>query len=277
MGYFSLTRSLTDHLPDPKMILQYLFLMLLVPVATFSLAYLIARWTGKVTFLDAAWGVGFVLIAWVSYFAFSPREMPNLLLALAVSLWGLRLAWYVVKRIAKTGEDKRYQEILKGYGENAQSKAFLRLFMLQAGLQYLVSAAILRMNYVDPKPVGIATWVGLIIFAVGFVFESVADAQLAAFKRDPNNKGKILQSGLWKTSRHPNYFGESLVWLGLALMSLAYPWGWLALISPAVITYLLLFVSGVPIQEKGKAERPEWREYASKTPRFVPFVGPKKY
>ena len=259
------------------MIIQYLLLMLLVPVAAFSLVYVIARLTGKVTFLDAAWGVGFALIAWVSYFAFSPKALPNLLLALAVSLWGLRLAWYVVKRIAKTGEDKRYQDILKGYGKNAEGKAFLRLFMLQAVLQYFVSAAILRMNYFDPKAEGIATWVGLFIFAVGFVFEAVADAQLAAFKRDPNNKGKILQSGLWKTTRHPNYFGESLVWLGLAVMSLGYPWGWLALISPAVITFLLLFVSGVPIQEKGKAERPEWQEYASRTPRFVPFIGSKKF
>ena len=103
-----------------------------------------------------------------------------------------------------------------------------------------------------------------------------ADGQLAAFKRDPNNKGKILQSGLWKTSRHPNYFGESLVWLGLAIMSLAYPWGWLALISPAVITYLLLFVSGIPIQEKGKDQNTSWREYASKTPKFLPFIGSKK-
>lgn len=259
------------------MIIQYLLLMLLVPVAAFSLVYLIARLTGKVTFLDAAWGVGFMLIAWIAYFAFSPKELPDLLLTLAVSLWGLRLAWYVVKRIAKAGEDKRYQEILKGYGENAQAKAFLRLFMLQAGLQYLVSAAILRMNYIDPKPVGIMTWVGLIIFAVGFLFESVADAQLAAFKRDPNNKGKIMQAGLWKTSRHPNYFGESLVWLGLAVISLTYPWGWLALISPAVITYLLLFVSGIPIQEKGKDQNPAWREYASKTPRFVPLIGSKKF
>jgi steroid 5-alpha reductase family enzyme len=105
----------------------------------------------------------------------------------------------------------------------------------------------------------------------------VADSQLAAFKRDPNNKGKILQSGLWKSSRHPNYFGESLVWLGLAVMSLGYPWGWLALISPAVITYLLLFVSGIPIQEKGKDQKPAWREYADKTPKFVPFIGSKKY
>ena len=133
------------------------------------------------------------------------------------------------------------------------------------------------MNYIDPKAERIATWVGLFIFAVGFVFEAVADAQLAAFKRDPNNRGKILQSGLWKTSRHPNYFGESLVWLGLAVMSLGYPWGWLALISLAVITFLLLFVSGVPIQEKGKDQNPAWREYASKTPRFVPFIGSKKY
>lgn len=258
------------------MILQYLLMMLLVPVAAFTLAYVIARLTGKVTFLDAAWGVGFVLVAWVSFFAFSPKELPNLLLALAVSLWGLRLAWYVVKRIAKTGEDKRYQEILKGYGENAEGKAFVRLFMLQAVLQYLVSAAILRMNYTDPKPVGIATWVGLVIFAIGFVYEALADAQLASFKRDPNNKGRIMQAGLWKTSRHPNYFGESLVWLGLAVMSLGSRWGWLAMISPAVITYLLLFVSGIPIQEKGKGERPEWRAYASRTPRFVPFIGSKK-
>jgi len=257
------------------MIFQYLLLMLLVPVATFSLAYVIARLTGKVTFLDAAWGLGYVLIAWIGFFAYSPRELPNLLLALAVSLWGLRLAWYVVKRITKTGEDKRYQEILKGYGENAQAKAFLRLFMLQAVLQYIISAAILRMNTIDPKPVGVTTWLGLLIFAVGFFFEAVADAQLAVFKRDQKNKGKILQSGLWKTSRHPNYFGESLVWLGLAVMSFAYPWGWLALISPAVITYLLLFVSGIPIQEKGKDQNPAWREYASKTPRFVPFVGIK--
>jgi steroid 5-alpha reductase family enzyme len=258
------------------MIVQYILLMLLVPVAVFTLAYVIARLTGKVTFLDAAWGVGFALIAWIGYFAYSPRELPNLLLALAVSLWGLRLAWYVVGRIAKTGEDKRYQEILKGYGENAQAKAFLRLFMLQAVLQYIVSAAILRMNTIDPKPVGAAAWVGLFIFAVGFVLEVVADAQLAAFKRDPNNKGKILQSGLWKVSRHPNYFGESLVWLGMAVMSLTYLWGWLALISPAVITYLLLFVSGIPIQEKGKDQNLAWREYATKTPRFVPFIGSKK-
>lgn len=259
------------------MIIQYLLIMLLVPVAAFSLAYAVARITGKVTFLDATWGLGFVLIAWISYFAFSTRELPNLLLSLAVSLWGLRLAWHVLKRIAKIGEDERYQKILAGYGENAQTKAFLRLFMLQAGLQYFVSAAILRMNYSDPKPVGIATWLGLFIFALGFVLEALADGQLAAFKNDPNNKGKILQSGLWKTSRHPNYFGESLVWLGLALMSLAYPWGWLALISPAVITYLLLFVSGIPIQEKGKGQDPEWREYASKTPKFAPFIGSKKY
>lgn len=259
------------------MIIQYLLFMLLVPVAAFILAYVIARWTGKVTFLDAAWGVGFTLIAWVSYFAFSPREVPNLLLALAVSLWCLRLAWHVVRRIAKTGEDKRYQQILKGYGENAQAKAFLRLFMLQALLQYIVSAAILRMNYTDPKPAGLATWIGLSLFLPGFVFESVADVQLAAFRRDPNNKGKILQKGLWKTSRHPNYFGESLVWLGLAVMSLAYPWGWLALISPAAITYLLLYVSGIPIQEKGKDQNPAWREYASKTPKFIPFIGSRKF
>ena len=257
------------------MIIQYLILMLLVPAAAFSLAYGIARLTGKVTFLDAAWGVGFVLIAWVSYFAYSSKELPNLLLALAVSLWGLRLAWYVVKRITKTGEDKRYQEIMKGYGENAQAKAFLRLFMLQAVLQSIISAAILRMNYFDPKPIGVTIWLGLFVFAVGFLIEAVADAQLAAFKRDQNNRGKILQSGLWKASRHPNYFGESLVWLGLAVMSLVYPWGWLALISPAVITYLLLFVSGIPIQEMGKDQNPAWREYASKTPRFVPFVGIK--
>lgn len=96
------------------MIIQYLLLLLLVPVAAFSLAYLIARFTGKVTFLDAAWGVGFVLIAWISYFAFSTQELPNLLVTLAVSLWGLRLAWHVAKRIAKTGEDKRYQMILAG-------------------------------------------------------------------------------------------------------------------------------------------------------------------
>ncbi len=202
------------------MIIQFLLIMLLVPVAVFSLAYRIAHLTGKVTFLDAAWGGGFALIAWASSFAYSPRELPNLLLALAVNLWGLRLAWYVVKRIAKTGEDKRYLDILKGYSENAERKAFLRLFMLQAGLQYIVSAAILRMNYIDPKPVGAVTWVGLFLFALGFVLEAVADGQLAAFKRDLNNKGKILQSGVWKASRHPNYFGESLVWLGLAIMSL---------------------------------------------------------
>jgi steroid 5-alpha reductase family enzyme len=249
--------------------------MLLVPVAAFSLAYVIARLTGKVTFLDAAWGLGYVLIAWIGFFAYSPKQLPNLLLALAVSLWGLRLAWYVVRRIAKTGEDKRYQEIMKGYGENAQAKAFLRLFVLQAVLQYIISAAILRMNYFDPKPIGVTTWLGLFIFAVGFLFEAMADAQLVAFKRDQNNRGKILQSGLWKASRHPNYFGESLVWLGLAVMSLVYPWGSLALISPAVITYLLLFVSGIPIQEMGKDQNPAWREYASKTPRFVPFVGIK--
>src|SRR5690606_34645179 len=191
LGHIYLARGFSDNVLDPKMIIQCLLLLLLVPVAAFSLAYLIARLTGKVSFLDAGWGIGFVLIAWVSYFAFSTRELPNLLVSLAVSLWGLRLAWYVVKRIAKTGEDKRYQKILAGYGENAQTKAFLRLFMLQAVLQYLVSAAILRMNYIDSKPVGITTWVGIVVFTIGFLYEAVADSQLAGFKRDPKNKGKI--------------------------------------------------------------------------------------
>jgi steroid 5-alpha reductase family enzyme len=223
---------------------------------------------------DIAWGLGFVLIAAVTLLRrgdWAPR--PVLATAL-VFMWGLRLAVHILHRNRKRGEDPRYAEWRRKWGRSFVWRSYLQVFLLQGLFLLLIGSAVILINRsVDAglRPLGFLDAAGTAVWAAGFLFEAVGDAQLARFKRDPANRGKIMDRGLWKYSRHPNYFGESLMWWGIFLLALNVSGGWATLVSPVLITFLLVRVSGVPMLEKKYSGNAEFQAYARRTSVLVPW------
>lgn len=195
---------------------------------------------------------------------------------LLVSIWGMRLALHLAKRNIGKGEDFRYVNMRKRWGTDfPRLKAFLNVFVLQGVLLMIVSMPILFVMTGTSNQFYWWNGVGIAFWLLGFAYEVVGDYQLAQFKKNPQNKGKLLTTGLWSTTRHPNYFGEACLWWGIFLVTLnegRNAWG---IIGPIVITLLLLFVSGVPLLEKKYKERADFKDYADQTALFVPFIGKK--
>lgn len=230
----------------------------------------------KYALVDIAWGGGFVLVAWVGFLSTLHATWQQLVILSLVSIWGLRLLWHLGRRNWNKPEDYRYIKLRKRWGTKfVYLKAFLNVFFLQGVLLFIIALPISHSFAV--RNVNFSWWQfwGILVWIIGFVFEVIGDWQLEKFKKNPMNKGKLLTSGLWSTTRHPNYFGEATCWWGIFLVSLG-QWGdfWLVL-SPLVITLLLLFVSGVPLLEKKYREREDFQVYARKTSKFFPFVGKK--
>ena len=223
--------------------------------------------------VDAFWGPGFVLVAGVTYLTtdgFGPRRV--LLLGLT-ALWGLRLGGYLLWRNLKSGEeDYRYRSMRKKHGKVFPWVSLFTVFGLQAVLLWLISLPVqVAMTASRPAELTWLDWLGIGVFSVGFVFETVGDWQLARFKAKPENEGKVLDRGLWRYTRHPNYFGDFLVWWGLFLIALATPHGWKTLASPILMSVFLMKVSGVPLLERKLTETREgYREYAERTHAFFP-------
>ncbi len=222
---------------------------------------------------DIAWGLGFVLVAGFTFARGTTHYLSALVTGLVV-LWGLRLSVHIFRRNRGRGEDPRYAGWRRSWGRSFAWRSYLQVFLLQAFFLLVISSPIV---FVNKSPLASPGWAfpwrlaGLVVWSVGFVFEAVGDAQLVRFKRDPANKGRIMDRGLWKYSRHPNYFGESLMWWGIFLVALAYPHGWVTVASPLLITFLLAKVSGVPLLEKRYAGNPEFQAYARRTSAFVPW------
>jgi steroid 5-alpha reductase family enzyme len=239
--------------------------------AAFVLAQLL-RDNGVV---DIAWGLGFIVVAG-SLFARAPGLFPAKALVLAlVLIWGLRLATHIFLRNLGKPEDFRYAAMRRRWGRAVRVKAFFSVFMLQAVLMLVVSLPITVVFGAPARPLAALDVFGALVFAAGFAFEVIGDRQLAGHVREPGNKGKLMTRGLWSTTRHPNYFGEALLWWGIGLIALSSAGGGLALLGPLAITLLLVFVSGVPLLEKKYAGRPDWEAYKARTPVFVPWF-PKR-
>jgi steroid 5-alpha reductase family enzyme len=221
--------------------------------------------------VDTAWGLGFALLAWLGFFTTGQRAARSLLLAGLVSLWGLRLARHVWRRNHGHAEDSRYQAMRAGWGRRPRLHAYFKIFLTQGGLLYLVALPLILAAHEGQPPWSALDAVGLGLWLGGGACEALADAQLAHFVRDPANRGRLLQAGLWRWSRHPNYFGEVLVWWGIGLLALAAGAGWPALLGPLTITSLILFVSGIPLLEKKFAARPGFEEYKARTSIFIPW------
>ena len=246
-------------------------------VALMTAVWLMSLIKRDASVVDVFWGLGFVLVAWLSFVKTDGYLGRKLLLALLTSIWGLRLAVYIFVRNWGHGEDRRYRAWRAQYGERFWWVSLFTVFGLQAVLLWVISIVI-QTGQISPVPSRLVCLDGLgtLVWAVGFGFETVADWQLARFKADPANVGKVMNRGLWAYSRHPNYFGECLVWWGLFLITLATPGGILTIISPIVITFLLLKVSGVTLLEKTIMDsRPEYADYMKTTSAFLPWF-PKR-
>ena len=237
--------------------------------------FLVAQFIRNNSIVDMGWGAGFVVVAFVTLISQGAYVERNLLVTLLITIWGGRLTYYIVRRNWGKPEDFRYAKWRKEWGSWLVPRAFLQVFMLQGLLMLIIGYPIIVVNSSPQPGLNFIDYLGLFIWITGFIFESVGDKQLAEFKKDPANKGHVIQSGLWKYTRHPNYFGEATMWWGIFLLTISVPLGWSAVISPLTITLMLLYVSGVPMLEKKYKDNPEFQKYARRTNKFFPWF-PKK-
>jgi steroid 5-alpha reductase family enzyme len=221
--------------------------------------------------VDIAWGLGFVLCGWAALFVTGASGSGNWLLVVMVSVWGLRLAGYLAKRNLGKGEDFRYRAMRRKHGERFAIVSLYTVFALQGALMFVVALPVtLGQRDVDAS-IGFVSFIGFAVWVVGLYFEVVGDAQLARFKRDPRNADRIMDRGLWALTRHPNYFGDSLVWWGLAIVGSSQGAGPWAFLGAAVMTVLLVRVSGAAMLDRLLAQRkPGYAEYMQRTSGFIP-------
>lgn len=229
---------------------------------------------------DVAWGLGFIITSWLVAHKFNATADIQYAVLLLVTLWGIRLAVHIFSRSKGKPEDFRYKKWRDDWGKYFVIRSYLQVFLLQ-GLFMLVILLpvieILSRNGASLENLALVNTLGLVMWGIGFFFEAIGDHQLVQFKKNPANKGKIMKTGLWKYTRHPNYFGEVSMWWGIWLLTLPIVsvYGWVSLIGPLTITFLILFVSGIPMLERKYEGNKEFEEYKRKTSVFVP-LPPRK-
>jgi steroid 5-alpha reductase family enzyme len=245
-------------------------------MAMMTILWLISIKIKNVSIVDLFWGFGFVVAGFV-YFIFTEGfQTRKILLMTMVAIWGLRLSIYLAWRNLGKGEDFRYRKFRKDYGENRYWWiSFFQTFLLQGILMWLISAPLLGAQYYFRNTFGIFDFIGVVLWIIGFVFEAGGDIQLARFKADPTNKGKVLNTGFWHYTRHPNYFGDAAVWFGYGFICLS-AGGYWPILGSVLMTALIIKVSGVALLEKTLNEtKPEYKDYIEKTSAFIPWF-PKK-
>lgn len=227
----------------------------------------------NVTMVDSLWGLGFVLISFLTFFLADGFFGRKVLITALASLWGLRLSLHLTWRNWGRGEDPRYGEWRKKSGERFWLVSLFKVFILQAVFLWAI-ALVLQWGQLSAQPAAftVLDFLGIAVFGIGFFFEATSDFQLARFKADPANKGRVMDQGLWAYSRHPNYFGECLIWWGMFLITLSTPSSGWTVISPVLITAVLLKMTGVPLMEKTIVHtRPGYSAYIARTNSFFPW------
>ncbi len=258
------------------MLTAFIYALLLIWVLV-TLLWIWSVIIKNVSIVDIFWGIAFVAVN--AFYVFLPGELNprKILILVLVSVWGLRLATHLAIRNSGKGEDFRYREFRLKYGhERYWWISYFQTFLLQGLLIMVVSLPLLGISLSShPGNLNLLDFLGVIVWLIGFTFEAGGDFQLSRFKSDPANKGKVLDTGFWKYTRHPNYFGDSAVWWAYALFSLAAGSYW-QITGSVVMTLLIIRVSGVALLEKSlTATKPQYREYIQKTSSFFPWF-PKK-
>ncbi|MFW9988769.1 MAG: DUF1295 domain-containing protein [Candidatus Odinarchaeota archaeon] len=259
--------------------------------ALFLLGYLIIAFiVGTIKknngLMDIFYGPGYFIVALISLiFFYILNEIvyfQQIIVTILVFIWALRLAIYVSIRNRGKPEDYRYQAMRKRWKTNIALKSFIRVYIFQGLVILIVCFPVWFVNVSNNPSIGnfldfygVILWLGVIIWLIGFLFESFGDYQLFKFKQDPNNKGKVLDQGLWKYTQHPNYFGEVTQWWGLFIIALAVPFGFISIIGPIFITYMIIKVSGIRLLDKHYEGDDEYNNYKKRTSLFFPWF-PKK-
>lgn len=249
--------------------------MLALPVTAvfiyFLLFFIVALIIKNNSIVDIGWGAGFVMIALLTFFVNGLYTERSMLITGLVTIWGVRLFGHIFARNHGKPEDFRYAKWRKEWGKWLIPRSFLQVFMLQGFLMLIIAYPIVLVNNDPQGSFGLLDFFGTMVWLTGFYYEVIGDRQLREFLKDPANKGKIMKEGLWRYTRHPNYFGEAVMWWGIFLIALSSPGGWGALVSPVLITFLLLFVSGVPMLEKSMQDNPDFQQYMKETNKFFPW------
>jgi steroid 5-alpha reductase family enzyme len=240
-------------------------LVLVTMLVAFAVGVLRRRHDG----VDVVWGLGFALVAGLTLVLADGPLWRRVLVTALTAAWGLRLAWHIHRRNRGKAEDRRYEELLAKAPGNPAAYVLRSVYLTQGAIMWLVSLPVQFAQY------GAGTWAvvpfGVALWLLGFTFEAVGDAQLAAFTADPANKGRVLETGLWRYTRHPNYFGDACVWWGLFLLACHQWLGLVTVVAPLTMTGLLARGTGKPLLEKSIRERrPGYAEYVARTSGFFP-------
>ena len=249
---------------------------LLTTIVIMTLLWLLSLAIKDSSIVDIFWGTGFVILGMLYFLLTDGYGARKLLVVTLVSIWGLRLTAHLANRNIGKGEDFRYKNWRKKYGSDYWWVSYFLVFLNQGMFMWIVSAPLAVAQYHQaPAHLTLFDVLGVLVWTVGFFFEAVGDWQLMRFKSDPRNEGKVMDRGLWRYTRHPNYFGDMVHWWGLYIIALSVPWGLLTIFSPGVMTYLLIFVSGVAMLERSMRKKPKYADYLKRTSRFFP-MPPKR-
>lgn len=248
------------------------FLGFVIVMVMMTLLWIVSIIVKNVSIVDLFWGFGFILTSGFYFLKTEGYEPRKIILLTLVILWGLRLSLYLAWRNIGEGEDFRYKQFRKNYGNKYWWVSFFQTFLLQGVLMGLISAPLLGAQYYGyHNTLGILDYIGIFLWLTGFFFETVGDIQLARFKADTSNKGKVMDRGLWHYTRHPNYFGDSAVWWGYGFICMA-AGSYLPVLGSLMMTFLIIKISGVGLLEKSlKEKKPQYRDYVEKTSAFFPW------
>ena len=254
---------------------EVLIAELVVIMVYMTVWFLVAQALKRNDVADIAWGIGFIVTAISVIVITDSIAWRGVLALLLVTLWGVRLAFHVFLRNRRKSEDPRYSKWRRKWGKHVKVRAYFQVFLLQGVLIIVISLPVTIAIKYGQSPLNLLDLLGVCIWFGGFFFEVVGDYQLVKHKRDPANQGKIMTQGLWKYTRHPNYFGEVVLWWGVYLIALSVPLGWTTILGPITITYLILKVSGIPLLEEKYEDNPEFQMYKRRTSAFLP-LPPRK-
>lgn len=252
----------------PEQLSNILATSALVISGLMILTWLMSLALKNASIVDLVWGFGFVLVAWTSFLSINSEHW---LLPVLTTIWGLRLSAYLAWRNHGQPEDYRYQAMRNHHGRSFPVTSLLTVFCLQGFIMWIVSLPLQTGHVSDESGWQWLLVPGVVLWGIGFCFETVGDWQLARFKSDLENVGKVCDSGLWRFTRHPNYFGDFTVWWGLFLVSVSESSAWWTIVGPIVMSVLLMRVSGVTLLERSLTKtKPEYADYIARTNSFFP-------
>lgn len=235
-----------------------------------SLWFMVALKLRRNDVADVAWGIGFIILALAAQFCAASVSTRGIIVGALVTIWGVRLSLHIGLRNRGKAEDSRYRKWREEWGRNAAVRVYFQIFLLQG---FLMVVILVPVTHILAHMSSDLIWldaVGLAVWLLGFVFETIGDFQLTRFKKDPGNRGRIMTSGLWKYTRHPNYFGEVTLWWGVWLIACSTPGGWKTVCGPATITALIMFLSGIPLLERNYEGNIQFQLYKRRTSAFFP-------